>query len=358
MRGCLKFLAGVVVIFFVITAVLALFFTNLFAVIANRDLIKESLSNLDELVVETVPTFVAQTLEQQAVERGLAPINLDEALLQESLETLLPPGWLEAQTETAVDTAYDLLETGNLENAELVIDTAPLLERLKGEPGKELISNIIVSLPTCTEPVNPAEFFGENVTIPSCLPPEIPADQITQEVHNRLVQTLENSPQIADELGMVRVPLFPPEQEAQNQELLQEREQLLRFQQLFSLAQNWGWMLWLLPAGSLLFILLLAVRSWAEWGNWWGWPLVVTAVFVLMISFLFPAVISFLLQQFPTDATMLAGSLQQTGIEIVTAVSDTLLNRINIQAAIMLASGFLFLLLGFATKTRPTPVVN
>jgi hypothetical protein len=41
------------------------------------------------------------------------------------MATLLPPGWIEAQADTAVDTVYDLLEGGDLENAELTIDTTP-----------------------------------------------------------------------------------------------------------------------------------------------------------------------------------------------------------------------------------------
>lgn len=352
MRGCLKFLAGIVAVLFVITAVLALFLTNLFTVIANRDLLKESLSNLDQLVVETVPAFVAQALEQQALERGLAPINLDEALLQQSMETLLPPGWIEAQAETAVDTAYDLLETGNLEDAALEIDTTPLLDRFRGEPGKAVVSNIVTSLPTCTEPVNPAEFLGSTVTIPDCLPPDVPVEQIVGEVHSRLVQALDSNPQLANEFGVVRVPLFPPEQESQNQEMLQVREQLLRIQQLFSLAQNWGWLLWLLPVGCLLLIGLLTVRSWSEWGNWWGWPLAITGVLVLLVSFVFPAITTFLLRQLPSDAAALTGGFRQTGVQIVTAVSDTWLKQVNIQAAIMLTVGCLFLLFGFATRKR------
>lgn len=350
MHSFLRFLAGIVAIFFVITAVLILFLTNLFTVITNRELIKDSLANLDSLVVETVPTFVVQTLEQQARERGLAPINLDEALLQQSMETLLPPGWIDAQADTAVDTVYDMLESGNLDNAELAIDTTPLLDRFRGEPGLAVVSNIVNNLPICTQPVNPADLLGPNVTIPDCLPPGVPTDQITQEVHNRLVQALDSNPQLTNEFGVVRVPLFSPEQQAQNQELVQVREQLLQLQRSFAFMQQWGWILWLLPFSCLLLITLLAVRSWSEWGLWWGWPMVGTAVLVLFISLIFPAITTFLLRQLPTDPTALAGSVQQTGVRMVTAVTDTWLARVNLQAAIMLAFGLLLLLLGFVTR--------
>lgn len=352
MQGCLRFLAGIVAVFFVITAVLALFLTNLFAVVADREIIKDSLSNLDSLVVEAVPAIVAQTLEEQARQRGLAPINLDEALLQQSMETLLPPGWIEDQTDTAVDTVYDLLEGGDLDSATLEIDTTPLLDRFRGAPGLAIVGNIIDSLPACTAPINPADLLGPDVTIPACMPSGIPTEQITQEVHTRLVQTLDSNPQLTSEFGLVRVPLFSPEQQAQNETLVQAREQLLRWQRTFSLAQTWGWLLWLLPIGCLLLIALLAVRSVSELGHWWGWPLLGTAGFVLFVALIFPAITTFLLRQLPADPTTIATSLQQTGLRLVTAVTDTWLGRVYLQAGLMLVAGVFFVLLGFVTGSR------
>ncbi len=352
MQGCLRFLAGIVAVFFVITAVLALFLTNLFAVVADREIIKDSLSNLDRLVVEAVPAIVAQTLEEQARQRGLAPINLDEALLQQSMETLLPPGWIEDQTDTAVDTVYDLLEGGDLDSATLEIDTTPLLDRFRGAPGLAIVGTIIDSLPACTAPTNPAELLGPDVTIPACMPPGIPNEQITQEVHTRLVQTMNSNPQFLGEFGVVRVPLFSPEQQAQNETLVQAREQLLRWQRNFSLAQRWGWLLWLLPVGCLLLITLLAVRSWTEWGHWWGWPLLGTAVFVLFVALILPAITTYLLRQMPPDPNLVTISIRQTGVRLVTAVTDTWLGRVYLQAGIMLVAGVFFVLLGFATGGR------
>lgn len=352
MRGCLRFLAGAMALLFVVTAVLALFLTNLFAVVADREIFKESLANVDQLVVEAVPAYVAQTLEEQARERGLAPIDLDEALLQQSMETLLPPGWIEAQTDTAVDTVYDLLEGGDLDNAELEIDTTPLLDRFRGQPGLDVVGNIVNSLPACTQPINPAELLGPNVAIPACLPPGIPTDQVTQEVHTRLVQAMNSNPQLTNEFGVVHIPLFPPEQQAQNEQLVQAREQLLRLQRTFTFAQDWGWVLWLLPVGCLLLIVLLAVRSLSDLGHWWGWPMVGTAVLTLFIAILFPAITTFLLRQTPVDPAAVTLTLRETAVRLVTAVTDTWLSRVYLQAVIMLAAGVLFVLLGFVTGRR------
>ena len=352
MRGCLNFLAGIVAVLFGITAVLALGLTNALAVVADRDLLKESLSNLDSLLIETVPTIVASTLEEQARARGLAPIDLDEAVLQESMETLLPPGWIDAQTETAVDTVYDMLETGDLDNAEIAIDTTPILERFRGQPGLEIVETVVSSLPPCTEPVNPAELLGPDVTIPACLPPGIPEQQITQEVHTRLVQAMDSNPQLTNEFGVVRVPLFSAEQQVQNEELVQAREQLLRLQRIFSLARSWSWLLWLLPVSCLLLIVVLAVRSWSDWGMWWGWPLLATAVLVLFLTFISPTVTRLLLRQAPADYSLVEVTVRQAGMQLVTAVTDTWQNRVNVQAAVMFVLGLVFVVFGFLTRNR------
>lgn len=350
MRGCLQFLAGVVAVLFVITAVIALIFTNLFAVVTDREILKDSLAHLDQLVTAAVPAFVAQSLEEQATARGLSAIDLDEAVLQQSMETLLPPGWIEAQTNTAVDTVYDMLESGNLTNAELEIDTSPLLDRLRGEPGLEVVGIIVDSLPPCTEPINPAELLGDGVTIPACIPPGVPREQIIAEVHSRLVQSIDSNPQLSNEFGVVRVPLFSAEQQTQNVELAQLREQLLRLQQAFSLAQQWGWLLWLLPAGCLLLIALLAVRSWSEWGYWWGWPLLGTAVLIFIVTWLFPTITRFMLRQLSANAVTAVDPLRQTAVQVVTAVTDTWRSRVYLQAGGMLAAGVLFVLMGFLAK--------
>ncbi len=352
MRGCLQFLAGVVAVLFMITAVIALVLTNLFAVVADREILKDSLANLDQLVVEAVPAFVAQTLKEQATARGLTSIELDEAILQQSIETLLPPGWIEAQTDTAVDAVYDMLESGDLDNAELEIDISPLLDRLRGAPGLEVVGIIVNSLPPCTEPINPAELLNGENTIPTCMPPGIPKEQVIQQLHTRLVQSIDSNPQLSSEFGVVRIPLFSAAQQAQNEGLVQVRDQLLRLRQAFSLAQRWSWLLWLLPAACLLLIALLAVRSWSEWGHWWGWPLLGTAVFVFIVTWLFPTMMQLVLRQFSTDAATLADPLRQTAVQVVTAVTDTWRSRVYVQTAVMLAAGTLFVLLGFLTKNK------
>jgi hypothetical protein len=352
MRGCLQLLAGIVAVLFAMTAVFALFLTNLFTIVASRDLLKESLTNLDSLFVEAVPAIVAQTLAEQARIRGLAPIDLDQAVLQESMETLLPPGWIEAQTDTAVDTVYDLLEGGNLENAELVIDTTPLLDRFRGQPGLAIVNSIVTSLPACTEPVDPTALLGPDVSIPPCLPPGVPSEQITQEVHARLVQAIDSNPQFTNGSGIVRVPLFSPEQQAQNEELILARTQLLRLQRGFLLAQEWGWLLWLLPFGCLLLIALLAVRSWSGWGFWWGWSLLGSAVFVLLLALITPVVTFSMVPQMPPNPTFDTILLRQTVFRLVTAVTDTWQNRVNGQAAIMFTAGLLFVLFGVLTRRK------
>ena len=357
MRGCLRTIAVVMAIIFVLTAVIAMITVPFVRVVTDRDAIKAALSQLDDVLVEAVPSIVARTLEEQARQQGLAQLELDEAVIEEAISQLLPPGWLDSQTESVVDTIYDVLETGDTEGAEINIDARPLLERLQGEPGKQVIATIIQSLPPCTQPLTP-DLLNGDVKIPACVPSEIPQAQIVEQVHTQFVQTLTQNPQIMEQAGLITVPIGElMTQSSNNPELQQARDQLQRVQRIFKLAQRWSWTLWIIPLGSLFLILLLAVRSLRELGHWWGWPLLLTAVSVFIITFILPTISQAMLgittASFP--AGEIALSTQRLTRQIFNSITDVWLNRVYLQAGIMLVAGLILLLIGFIVPARRNP---
>ncbi len=351
MRGCLQVLAVLAAIVFVITAVIALIVQPLIHVVTDRDAIKTALSDLDEVIVEAMPSFVARTLEEQARQQGLEQLNIDEAIIEAAIDDLLPPGWLDAQTESVVDTIYDVLESGDTEDAEINVDARPLLERLRGESGKQLITTIVESLPPCTEPLTPDLLTGDG-NIPACIPPEIPQTEIVERAHAQFVQTLDQNPQIAEQAGLISIPigeLMTTSPDNPNSELEQAREQLQQLQRTFTLARRWSWTLWLIPLGSLILILLLTVRSLKEFGHWWGWPFTITAVIVFLITFILPTLSQLVLQTAvsSTPAAEIAGAAQKLTGQVFDSISRVWLNRVYFQAGIMFAIGLILLLIGF-----------
>lgn len=343
MRGCLRVLAVLTAILFFISATVALLVVPLARAVTDRETIKESLAELDQVMVEAVPPLVARTLEQRAQQLGIPGVDLDEALLQESLQTLLPPGWMEAQTATAVDAVYDAIESGSVDDVTVQLDMQPVLERLQGDPGRQLVANVIAGIPDCPEGTLPDL---NNDRLPSCIPPTLPRDVVAQQAHDQLMQQLAQNPQFLAQAGRVQIPLGQLTADANNPQAQQARENLQRLQRWFTLARNWSWLLWLIPLGSLLLIGLLVVRSVREWGMWWGWPLVATAVFVFLLTLVLPGVTTFVLRTLPPiagTAVLPTGELART---LLDSVLDVWLNHVYLQAGLMLGIGVILVAIG------------
>ncbi|MBE2197316.1 MAG: hypothetical protein IAE79_01820 [Anaerolinea sp.] len=347
MQGCLKVLAGVVALLFVFTAVFTLFLTNLAYVMTDRALVKDALANSERVLIAAAPDAIVEALQQQAHAQGLPDLPLDTAVLAEAVTILAPPGWLSTQTDTAVDTLFDALETGSLAASSIELDARPLLERVQGEPGLQAVTMVVRSLPACA---SPADFVPQSdaMPLPTCLPPEIDAALLAQQIHVNVVETLRQNPQLDAQVGAFRLPLLPndalsPESQAAFQ----------RASRTFRLIQQWGAVLWLLPLGCLLLILLLAVRSLREWGNWWGWPLVGTAVITLLFAFVLPAFFTFFWRTAvpPAPTANLILPVDYLLRELAQPLLSIWQTRIFIQAGAMLVAGLLLLLLGALSPT-------
>ncbi|HEX6383435.1 MAG TPA: hypothetical protein VF177_02085 [Anaerolineae bacterium] len=327
-----------------ISAIVALFVVNLAAVVTDREAVKAVLGDTSVLMVNTAPELVAEALEQRARELGL-PLELDERVFTQVTAELIPPEWAADQSNVAADAVYDVLETGNPAEAEVVINAQPLLERVRGEPGRRAMVIIMQSLPVCT--IETLDFFSldGDLPIPGCIPPGIEAEVVATQAHAILVQSLEFNPQLLAEAGLLRVSLIEltqltPEQLAR----------LQRWHRIYLLADRWAWLLWLIPLGALFVILIVVVRSWHNLGRWWGWALVITAILAFLLSAVVPALVTFWLRTTvapPLDTGVLPfGLLLRSLIE---PLMDVWLRRIYIQAGIMLIVGLALVMLGLIT---------
>ncbi|MCP4358874.1 MAG: hypothetical protein GY796_12715 [Chloroflexi bacterium] len=335
---------------FVITAVIALFGYNLIIVVTDREAVKMMLSGLDEMVRETVPVLIAERVENEVSKRGFANFEIDEQQLDTAVNNLIPPGWIDTQTEAAVDGLYNYLETGDPATAETAVDLHPILTRLQGEEGKRMVTAVLRSLPTCTQPLPEFNLETGNVQIEGCLPPDVDVNVVADAVHTAVVQTINENPQILANAGVVRVSLL-----GQNSPLgitAEQQTQLEQASRNFRLARTWAWTLWLLPLACLFLILLLAVRSLPEWGHWWGWPMVIAAVIILFLSILAPAVLTIVARTAVTPANTdpLTLPLQNFVLDLLIAATDRWLLRVYLQAGIMLAFGVMFILIAFVAR--------
>lgn len=352
MQGCLKVLAGVVALVFVVSAFFTLFMTNLARVMTDRELVKAALAGSEPLLIATAPDAVVGALQQQARARGLPELPLDTAVLAEVVTLLAPPGWLSTQTDTAVDTLFNALETGNLSASSVELDAQPLLDRMQGEPGQRAVAVVVGSLPLCASPADFAPQTGQ-LPIPTCVPPEVDVALLAQQAHANVVEALRQNPQLDAQIGLFRLPLlqndsFTPEAQAAFQ----------RASRTFRLLQQGTALLWLLPLSCLLLILLLAVRSLGEWGRWWGWPLLAAAVSALLLALVLPALATFFWRTAvltPAAGFSLALPVEQMLPQLVEPLFASWQSRVVTQAGGMLLAALVLLLLGLLGRRRAGP---
>ncbi len=355
MRGCLQFLAGLVVLFFILTAAVAVIVLPLVGIVTDREAMLDALSGLDEVIASAAPRLIADAVAVQAAQSGLEGVEIDEAMVTEMVVDLLPPGWVDAQAETAVNTLYDVLETGNLDDATVTVDTAPVIEQLKGAAGERLVETVVAGIPACTEPTDLTELLNSDMsTLPSCVPPEIPREVVAQEAHAQFVRALDDNPQLAARAGVIQIPLSQV-LGSENPNATETRQQVMQVRRGILLAQRWGWMLWLLPVFSLLLIAVLAVRSVSELGLWWGWPLLVTAVLVFLLTLILPGFAALMAETIiiPTQMGALASSMRGLARSVVVSVTEMWRSRVYLQAGVMLGVGLLLIAIGFFTKPQP-----
>lgn len=342
MRGCLQVLAGIVGLVFVITAVIALLIVNATHVLTNREVVKEALG-LEAILQEVLPELVNTTIAEQVAVQDLPLPDFDTTLITEMVLDTMPVGWVDGIVDSAVDGIFDYLLTGNGETAVVSIDLNPMLNQLQGEPGRLLVVRYLETLPVCT-PLQLLGLLGGE--IPTCVPDGISIDVLSRQVHAAVIPMLMSQVSVG-EGSIVTLPLATVFSASPDM-----METMQRIQFFYQLAPN-VWLLWVIPLLSLLLILALAVRSWWQWGIWWGWPLAVAGLVGLLLSMLIPGMVLGWLRTavFTTASTTPLDSLWQPLLQQgIINLSESWADRQAWQSGFVLVLGMLFLSFGFFAR--------
>ncbi len=346
-----KVIAVLAAIGFLLTAVFALFVVNAANVITDRQAVVSAVTEtggLDGWVRTQAPQFASRLIQEQMEKAGLPPIAVDNAALAAAAVNLIPPQWVEAQAETAVNAIYDYLETGDPTAATVRLDVQPLLVQLEGDAGKQMITFFVSTLPPCSADDVGALLSGltGGGEIPTCIPPGVGQETLAAQAHTMIAQSLRQNPQLT--AGGIEISLLqnmPPA----------ELQRLERARQAYLLADQWAWTLWLLPLLALLTIALFAIRSLRTLGLWWGWPLTLTGGLALLLALFVSANVA-------AGSAAAAASFVPGGaiLSVLAKVWQELnklwLNRVYLQAGLMFGLG-LFLLLAAWWSGRSSSVV-
>jgi hypothetical protein len=340
MRGCLRIAAGFTAAAFIIVTALTFLLSNLAQVAGERVAIKRAIDG-EGLLRETLLQLANDAVLQQAEATGLPPV--DPNVLRRSLDQLIPAGWIGVQTNAAIDALFDYLEHETATSPEITINVAPFMAALRGPPGLQAITTVVQSLPVCAGPHLYPNLALGRFEIPLCVPPELNAPLMSNLVHTSLNQLLDFYPALLGE-GVIRwriledTPVSP-----------EVRAGLEQFRALYQFSQRWHWLLWLLPPFFLFFLLLFDVRSLASFGHWWGWSILLAALFTIFLTFFLPYLVDY---YFRMAAPWPGGDPAALAITrfvraVLQALMDLWLRRVAWQAAVFLLIGLFFILLGF-----------
>ncbi|MFZ0545392.1 MAG: hypothetical protein WAM60_08135 [Candidatus Promineifilaceae bacterium] len=346
MRGALRFIAFGLAILFVIVTVPVLFATSLGQVVTNREVIKENL-NADDLLMNAVEVSARETLKNQPAISNLPDIIRDSEPLQAAIDNFFPPGWAGQQSDLIIDAVFDYLDTGDEDSLVLHIDVGPLLESLKGDPGRQLVLATLQSLPPCTDELPIIDFLSGTIELNGCLPPLIPIDLLAGQLHNLVVLAVDSNTVeslVGDTINIDLLGLDPTVSGL-------VRARLEQFRQVYLFGKQSLWLLWILPLACLFLIVPLAVRSPGAFGHWWGWPVLITAVLALLGSFAVPTLINFI---FNTSSgtippTSIAFIIDQIIQSVTQALSGLWLVRVRTLAGLGLIWGVFLVAVGFIT---------
>jgi hypothetical protein len=313
-------------------------------VVTDRELIKEAL-NADQLLMNAVEVAARETLENQPAISNLPPLIRDSGPLQAALDNFLPPGWASEQSDQVVDAVFDSLETGDESALVLTVELAPLLQSLRGDPGREVVLAVLQGLPPCTDELPDVDILSGTFEIPGCLPPFIPVNLLANQLHNLVVQAIDSNT-VSNLVGeTITIDLLGTDPAVS----AVVRSRLEQFRQIYLFGKQSLLLLWVLPLACLFLILFLAVRSLSGWAHWWGWPLLAASLLALLASFAVPAMMDLLFQTSAATIppTTIAFVIDQIVQSVVQALAELWLVRLRLLAGLGLIAGLFLVAAGF-----------
>ena len=388
--GCLaRFLAFVFALLFVISAVLALLAFNAGRQITDPGLYKRILK--EQRVYERLPELVAEQalysmtyqpcVENPEDPRCLAEGSGDEndssgqggppsfftALEQEDLEVvltdLLPPDWLQAQADSAIDQAFAIfLSSEAPAETAIKIPLAELKARLTGEAGLHAFFQILRTQEPCSQEqlaallqLNATSVFSAEGLMP-CRPPQALEGELAPIVEAVLGEMARQMPAEATiDLSNLGGPASEGNQSpAANPGPFDNPRQAFRMVRLIASLSP------LLPVVLILLVTLFGVRSLKGWLLWWGIPFLIAGLIALGLALAaLPAAnlaIANLLSAGSLEMSGLSPNLVALGLDAGRYGVRSITLPVEIEAAMLAAAGLVMMAVSFFARVDKSEV--
>ncbi|MCJ7825319.1 MAG: hypothetical protein MUP44_10500 [Anaerolineales bacterium] len=366
MRTCARFLAGVFALLFIVSASITLLVYNLDATLLDSETYKATL--IEEDIYAILPGFVGQQIQHAMTfnpclespdqceddsGRGNpegGPPAYFRILSDEDWEyligTLLDPEWLQTAVESVLDQVFENLNS-DAPLQPISVSLVGLKVKLAGEVGYQALRDLLEKQPDCTPEqilqLNESQVSGGAMDeFLLCNPPEI-LEEVVDPLMREAIQSAVSG--IPDEMTF-ELPFLDMsastniEQSGGDpiQSLLAARRQL-RFA-------------FLIPITFLLLLTIFGVRSLRDWLLWWGVPLLLTGLISILISYVSPPILGWLVPRLIGEAAPAGVSpeLYSIGVDLGTVVFRQVTRKIMVQAGVMAVIGFGFAISAFFVK--------
>lgn len=343
-----KLIALILAALFVVTAVIALPLFNIGLHLFNPAVYKRALDQQN--LYARLPAIAAEQLytqahyagppleaEAEAPDPGGGPPstfqNLTQADWEQFLSTLLPPDWLKAQTEGALDQVFAILASTET-TPEVTISLVEWKAHVTGEAGVNAYIQLVRVQPPCSQ-AEVRKWATEGVTdLPTCKPPDDVLAAATPRIQTMLNEVVADLPDKAD-LSQA----FMGEGEDESRETPppdsgRAMQGPLPFLRTIRLGARLGL---LIPVALLLLVALFAVRSWKEWLRWWGIPLLLAGLIGATLAVALLPVMKFGYLTFVAGKIppYLSDGFVQAGLDVAWQVAGTLAGWIGAEAVLI-----------------------
>ncbi len=354
-NGCLgtmmTLIAGFLVLLFILTLPITLLIFDVSRVVFSPQVLSEQVTS--ELIDSGVlRSFVTDQLLSPDFLEEMGPGDIDFMQILQDLspgdrETLvdivLPSGWIKSQI-AGVFNALNIWIDSEEPLPKLVLDIQPFKDRLMMGGAEEILEMIVDSWPSCTPDQNAqlreALQRSEEVPILQCEPPE--------PYRERLMG-------FATEMMMEALREIPPKFVIGGEEIEpQEAVDMLAMKEWIRLGRTLSRSIWLVPIALLGLIMAFAIRSWSEFGRWWGIPLLLSGVIIFGYILLMPIAREQMLTRLLADIRYESPAVYGMARMVVSALVEVILGLLMFHALLFGGIGLVILVVGWLIGRRTT----
>ena len=365
MRTCGRLIAGVFALLFIISTSIMLLLYNLDATLMNSEAYKIAL--IEEDIYARLPGFVVQQIQHgitsdpcidspDQCEGDSGPPAYLRILSDDDWEyliaTLLEPEWLQTTAESVLDQVFDNLNSDASPDP-ISISLVELKTKFEGPVGYQAVLALLEKQPPCTAEqilrLGAAQLFGgEMDEFLLCNPPEILMD-VVEPLMRVTIQSAASA--IPDEMAFEH----PFSDVSGSTDITEFGDDPV---QSFFIASSYLRFGFLIPIVFLFLMTVFAVRSIREWLLWWGVPFLLTGLISLILSALSLPILGWVVPQLMGAAvpTGVSPEILAIGVDLGNALFRQVTQEIMIQAGILAAIGFAFMVSAFFMKPSPKEI--